>query len=94
MWVKRKRGWEIPERDATPEAVFRNRRVLLKAMGMGALAVTAGGAGSLAAAVPALADTDPTAGLYPTKHDPKYVLDRPVTPEKLSTTYNNFYEFT
>lgn len=93
MWVKRKRGWEIPEREATPEAVFRDRRALLKAMGMSALAA-AGGAGSLAAAVPAFADADPSAGLYPAKRNPKYTLDRPVTAQKLSTTYNNFYEYT
>ncbi len=93
MWVKRKRGWEIPERESTPEAVFHNRRALLKAMGMGAMAA-AGGAGALAAAAPAFADTDLSAGLYPAKRDPKYTLDRPVTPQKLSTTYNNFYEFT
>jgi methionine sulfoxide reductase catalytic subunit len=93
MWVKRKRGWEILERESTPEAVFHNRRALLKAMGMGAMAA-AGGAGALAAAAPAFADTDLSAGLYPAKRDPKYTLDRPVTLQKLSTTYNNFYEFT
>ncbi|MDE2164895.1 MAG: protein-methionine-sulfoxide reductase catalytic subunit MsrP [Alphaproteobacteria bacterium] len=91
MWVKRKRGWEIPERESTPEAVFHNRRALLKAMGAMA---AAGGAGALAAAAPAFADADPSAGLYPAKRDPKYTLDRLVTPQKLSTTYNNFYEFT
>ena len=90
MWVKQRRGWEIPERDATPEAVFHNRRALIKAMGMGALAAASGGGFAAAA----FADADPTAGLYPAKRDPKYTLDRPITPEKLSTTYNNFYEFT
>src|SRR5579883_2635760 len=93
MWVKRKRGWEIAEHEATPEAVFHDRRVLLKAMGMGAL-VAATGTGALTAAAPAFADTDPSAGLYPAKANHKYALDRPVTPEKLSTTYNNFYEYT
>jgi sulfoxide reductase catalytic subunit YedY len=90
MWVKQQRGWEIPERDATPEAVFHNRRALIKAMGMGALVAASGGGFATAA----FADTDPTAGLYPAKRDPRYTLDRPITPEKLSTTYNNFYEFT
>lgn len=92
MWVRRKRGWELPERDATPEAVFHNRRGLIKAMGLGALA--AAGSASGLAVIPAFADTDPTAGLNPAKRNPKYTLDRPITPEKLSTTYNNFYEFT
>jgi len=93
MWVKRKRGWEIAEHEVTPESVFHDRRAFLKAMGMGAL-VAATGTGSLAAAAPAFADTDQSAGLYPAKANPKYKLDRPVTAEKLSTTYNNFYEYT
>ncbi len=29
MLIKRRRGWEIPEHLATPEAVFLNRRALI-----------------------------------------------------------------
>ena len=29
MLIKRTRGWELPEREATPESVFLNRRTLL-----------------------------------------------------------------
>ena len=90
MLLKVKRGWEIPEREATPESVFLNRRDLVKAMGMGALIAAGGlGAGS------AFADesADPSAGLYPVKRNERYTLDRPITAEKLSTTYNNFYEY-
>jgi sulfoxide reductase catalytic subunit YedY len=36
---------------------------------------------------------DPSAGLYPAKNNPKYVLDRDVTPEKINLNYNNFYEY-
>jgi sulfoxide reductase catalytic subunit YedY len=36
---------------------------------------------------------DPTADLYPAKHNDKYVLDRPITDEKINGNYNNFYEF-
>ena len=36
---------------------------------------------------------DPTADLYPAKRNEKYVLDRPVTDEKINTNYNNFFEF-
>jgi sulfoxide reductase catalytic subunit YedY len=38
-------------------------------------------------------EADPSAGLYPAKRNPKYILDRPITDEKAATTYNNFYEF-
>jgi sulfoxide reductase catalytic subunit YedY len=90
MLIKQKRGWELRESEATPEAVFHNRRALLQAMGLGALAAAASPAGAALAAAPA---ADPSAGLYPVKRNERYTLDRPVTPEKLSTTYNNFYEF-
>jgi sulfoxide reductase catalytic subunit YedY len=94
MLIKVKRGWEIPEREATPESAFHHRRDLLKAMGMGSLlAATASTlplAQSFAAAAP---EADPSASLYPVKRNDKYTLDRPITDEKLSTNYNNFYEY-
>ena len=37
MLIKRRRGWELPETAATPEAVFRDRRRLLKGLAAGAL---------------------------------------------------------
>ena len=85
MLIKRRRGWEIPEHLATPEAVYLNRRQVL----------AAGGFGLAAAALPGLAaaQTDPTADLYPAPRNSKYVIERPVTPESINTTYNNFYEF-
>jgi sulfoxide reductase catalytic subunit YedY len=94
MLIKRKRGWEMAEREATPEAVYNDRRHLLKAMGLGAIgaAMAVGPLGALAAAgteQPA----DPSAGLYPVKHNDRFTLDRPVTDEKLVEHYNNFYEF-
>ena len=42
------------------------------------------------------ADDDPTADLYPVERNKAYTLDDRFpepTPEKLATTYNNFYEF-
>ncbi|KQP59094.1 oxidoreductase [Methylobacterium sp. Leaf399] len=82
MYVKRRRGWEIPETQATPESVFLNRRALL------------GGAAGLAAGSafggPAAFAAD---GGYPAPRNEAYTLDRPVTAEKYSANYNNFYEF-
>lgn len=77
----RRPDWHIPERLATPEAAYVNRRALLAAMGFG----------GLAAALPARAATDPfaEAPLNPAFAD----AGRPVTPEEITSNYNNFYEF-
>jgi len=88
MLVRRRRGWELPEREATPEAMFLGRRELIKAAAAGSMLLP-GVFSSFAAA----AEEDPSAGLYPAKQNPRYTLDRPLTDEKLATTYNNFYEF-
>ena len=89
MNIIRRRGWEIPESQATPEDVFFNRRALL-----------AGAASAAAIALPGaalaqrLADLpDPTAGLYPVARNPKYTIEGDMTPEKIASSYNNFYEF-
>ena len=36
MLIKRTRGWELGENQATPEGVYLQRRSLVKAMGLGA----------------------------------------------------------
>jgi len=98
MLIKRRRGWEIPERDAVPERIYLNRRHLLKAMGFTGLIGLSGGllSGCKEEAGKALADSasvDPTADLYPVPRNPRYEVKRPITPETDATTYNNFYEF-
>ena len=86
MLIVRKKGWEIPESETTPESVFLNRRQIIAA---GLAASGAGLIGGPAAA----ATADPTADLYPAKRNETYALDRAVTPEKYSGDYNNYYEF-
>jgi sulfoxide reductase catalytic subunit YedY len=87
MLIKRPRGWELPESQATPEPVFINRRRFLAAAGLGA-------GGLLIAPGLARAAADPSAHLYPVKTNPAFAdAGRPVTSEELNTTYNNFYEF-
>jgi len=90
MVVRRSRGWEVRESAATPEAVFVNRRTLLKAMGLGSVLTP-----SMMVATGRAAEEaqDPSAGLYPVKRNPRYTLDRPLTDPKYSENYNNFYEF-
>ncbi|WP_119422003.1 protein-methionine-sulfoxide reductase catalytic subunit MsrP [Desertibaculum subflavum] len=86
MLIKRPKGWELPERAATPEAIYHGRRTFLAGLPAMLLATQLPG-------IARAADADPSAALYPVKPNPKYGLDRPITPEKLATTYNNFYEF-
>ena len=83
MHSHRRRGWEIPERETTPESIFIDRRAFV----VGALAAVAAPSAALADAL------DPSASLYPAKRNEAYVLDRAVTPEKINLNYNNFYEF-
>ncbi|MFC7396943.1 protein-methionine-sulfoxide reductase catalytic subunit MsrP [Chelatococcus sp. GCM10030263] len=85
MFVKKRRGWELPEQDATAEPLFFNRRAVMA--GTGAIAGTAFLPGLARAAA------DPTASLYPAARNSHYTLDRPITPEADNTNYNNFYEF-
>ncbi len=85
MLIKRRRGWEIPERLATPESIYLNRRQILAASGFGIAAMTLPGI--------AVAQTDPTADLYPAARNSRYTIERPITPESINTSYNNFYEF-
>ncbi len=90
MNVIRRRGWEIPERLATPEHLVFGRRTVLAAAGALVLASRS----ALAQRVSDLATLpDPTANLYPAMRNEKYVLDRPITDEKINADYNNFYEF-
>ena len=91
MNVIRRRGWDMPERLATPEHLAFSRRSLL-AGGVSALALA-----PYAARAQRVSDLDklpdPTADLYPAKRNEKYTLDRPITDEKINGNYNNFYEF-
>jgi sulfoxide reductase catalytic subunit YedY len=90
MNVIRRRGWEIPEREATPEHLFLNRRAVL---GAGAAAVAAAAWPQGAAAQRVTDIPDPSKDLYPAKRNETYTLDRPVTDETVNGNYNNFYEF-
>jgi methionine sulfoxide reductase catalytic subunit len=88
MHILRKRGWELPESTATAEAVFYNRREFARAVAAGSVLLT------LSAATSAQAEeVDPSVKLYPAKRNDSYKLDRPLTPAKLVTGYNNYYEF-
>lgn len=79
MPVHRRPDWAIPEREATPEPLWLNRRGFMAAA-------------ALAAAGPASAGTDP--GALPPLRARRTVdaAERP-TPLDAVSSYNNFYEF-
>jgi sulfoxide reductase catalytic subunit YedY len=80
MLIRIPKGWELPEREATPEHIYVNRRQILNAAGfLGATSLLSGAVDSK--------------GPYPAKRNPEFTLDRPVTEEWAATSYNNYYEF-
>jgi methionine sulfoxide reductase catalytic subunit len=80
MLIKIPKGWEIPEREATPEDIYLNRRQIL--LGAGFLGVQS-----------LLRAATESAVRYSAHRNPEFVLDRPITAEQAATGYNNFYEF-
>ena len=86
MLIRRTRSWEMPGSQITPESLYLNRRSMLA----GSAAMVTLGATGLAQAAP---EADGTAALYPAKRNEAYKLDRDVTDEKITSNYNNFYEF-
>lgn len=87
MLIKHRKSWELRESDVTPEAMYRNRREVLKTMGVATAGLSMAAVSS--AVSPALAKGDPLTG---------YAIGENTTGEELTpyeavTTYNNFYEF-
>lgn len=80
MHIRIPKNWEIPERLATPESIYLNRRQLIRAagfLGVQGLAASAMKSKSILAA----------------KRNPNFTLDRPITIEPAAIGYNNYYEF-
>ena len=75
-----KPAWLIPDRHATPESLWLNRRQIVAGMGLAGLTQ------------PLPAQTDP-AQLAPLKARRTHSTDDTPTPLKAVTSYNNFYEF-
>jgi sulfoxide reductase catalytic subunit YedY len=103
MPIHRRRAWEVPEREATPEHIVLNRRSLMAAGG-----AVAAGAMLAPGAVEAQwllrrgegGGTDPWArlpadlpDLPDARRNLRYVPGRALSPERETVTFNNFYEF-
>ena len=89
--------WFLPEREATPERVFDDRRAFIRKLGLAAIGT---GAAAIAGAAPAKRTTRktsaariPTADLYPARRSEKYTIDEPLTPESIASRSNIFDEF-
>ncbi|WP_025899744.1 protein-methionine-sulfoxide reductase catalytic subunit MsrP [Sneathiella glossodoripedis] len=90
MLIKIRKSWELSENAVLDEGKYLNRRQILKGLGIGGL--IAASPSILSNSVAATSD-DPSAHLYPVARNTAYEGGRPLTPEKIATTYNNFYEF-
>lgn len=84
--------WHIAEREATPEAVWLDRRAAVARLGLGALSLAA--IGCTADAPPAPQTPHPTSDLYPARRNAAYGTSRPMTARNIAARFNNFYEFT
>jgi sulfoxide reductase catalytic subunit YedY len=99
MNTRKKRGWELPEKAATPERIYLDRRRILAGLGLGGVILAAPAALRMAPehmrSVQAEPEPspDPWADLYPAQRNDAFRLDRPLTEETWATSYNNFYEF-
>jgi len=100
MLLRRKCGWEIPEREATDRALFLSRRSFLASIGggiSGALALSCGRDLSRlqkdARGHTVLDTIPPVRTPYPFARNQRYTIDRDITDETIVGTYNNFYEF-
>ena len=104
MLIRIPRSWELPERLATPDDVYSNRRAFIKKLGgagIGLLAASGMPFGGVLAEEAAKKDAPvgeatEKNGLYPAKRHPDYgqeSVGRPLTPEPYALAYINFYEF-
>ncbi|MAZ01812.1 MAG: protein-methionine-sulfoxide reductase catalytic subunit MsrP [Sneathiella sp.] len=92
MLIRNPKGWVLPESKATSEDVYLNRRKILQGMAGAGLIASIGTSAVIKSAF-AAAEADPSVGLYPVPRNDRYKITRELTPEKIATTYNNFYEF-
>jgi sulfoxide reductase catalytic subunit YedY len=84
MFYHRRKVWELPGLQPTPESVAVDRRTLIKAGAAAGALVAVQNIGLRAALA---------AGEYPAKRNEAYQAGRDITPEETNSHYNNFYEF-
>ena len=92
MLTKTKPIWELPSSNATDESNFLKRRQLCQSIAAGSILSCGIPFAATASAISKRA-INLQLSRYPAERNTKYTLDRGITPEKITTTYNNFYEF-
>ncbi len=91
MLIRVPRPWEMKDAAATPERVFRERRRVLRELGLGAAAVLAADARAARAQGK---DAAPASGsAYPARPNESYALDRALSDETVAARHNIFDEF-
>jgi sulfoxide reductase catalytic subunit YedY len=101
MRIHRRRGWEIPDSQATPEAAVLNRRAMMALAGAGAMLLPAAearaqwlfGRRDATPADPWARNPTDVPDLPPAMRNTRYQPERALTGEREPVTYNNFYEF-
>jgi sulfoxide reductase catalytic subunit YedY len=97
MMVRTPKGWEIAEREVTPESLYRGRRRFLQEAAAGLAGLGVAGIGVkwwLDMLKPDRAIAAQALAKLAAERNPKYKTQRPITSESIVAGYNNFYEFT
>jgi len=96
MLIRIPKGWQIPEREATTEQAYLDRRKLLG--GASAAAVEFIGESLFpflhAREASPFRERAESRPVFAARRNPEYKVDRPVTAEEIATSFNNYYEFT
>lgn len=91
MLVKIPRVWTMKEQEATPEAVWLDRRRLIQGLGAAGLVAAIGGRARGEEAAAASVKAKPAA--LSAKRNEAFELDRPMTAEEVAARFNVFDEF-
>lgn len=91
MLIRIPPAWQLPERAATAEAAWMNRRAAVRAMGLGGLSLAAIGCERKPSPP---ATPGPWDDHYPAARNAAYNTARPLTAPQVAARFNNFYEFT
>jgi sulfoxide reductase catalytic subunit YedY len=92
MLIKRRTAHPLTEQDVTPEAVYQDRRLILKGLGLGAATLAFPTQAGVLDLLRGKEDA-PQLATRPINSKPaKRPVNLVLTPEEKATSYNNFYE--